>query len=258
VVAQRPLLLQCLDISDETRVIALVGAGGKTSLMYALASEMVFFGDWVVTTTTTKIRPPEKGQSSLLILTTEDPELKDLRSCLHQYGHVTVGRSLLSEGKVEGISEETVNLCLKWASRVVIEADGANGRSIKAPETWEPVIPSFADLVIPVISLDCIGRSATDRWVFRLQRFLEVTGMQVNENITPEAVGRLVAHAQGAMKNVPGTAKVVPFLNKEDLLEAPWTTQSVADAILAHGGGRIERVVAGQLKEGIRATAYER
>ena len=256
--AHRPLLLDCLDIDDGTRVIALVGAGGKTSLMYLLAWEMGLCGDRIVTTTTTKIRPPETSQSPLLILVDDAPDLKNLPSSLCQYGHVTVGSSLLSEGKVDGINEEIVNRCLQSANRVIIEADGANGRSVKAPEAWEPVIPSFTDLVIPVIGLDCVGRPATEEWVFRLERFLEVTGLQANEAITPEAIARLVAHPQGAMKGVPEAARVVPFLNKVDLLQPPWTSQTVADAMFMRAGTRIQRVVAGQLKDRIQATVCKR
>ncbi len=256
--SERLLLLDCLDIDDQTRVIALVGAGGKTSLMYLLAREMGWCGEWIVTTTTTKIRPPEPGQSPLLILVDEDPELKDLPSSLCRFGHITIGRSLQAEGKVEGVSEEIVKQCLEWATRIVIEADGANGRSIKAPESWEPVIPSVTDLVVPIIGLDCVGRPAAADCVFRLERFLEVTGLRENEIITPDAIARIVTHPEGALKGVPEKARVVPFLNKEDRLQPPWTSHAVADAVLTHAGNRIRRVVVGQLKEGIRARAYTR
>lgn len=39
------------------RVTALVGAGGKTTLMYALAASTVAAGEKVICTTTTKIFP---------------------------------------------------------------------------------------------------------------------------------------------------------------------------------------------------------
>jgi hypothetical protein len=48
-------------------VISLVGAGGKTSLMFRLAHELSASGDTVLTTTTTKIYPPA-GQSKCLIV----------------------------------------------------------------------------------------------------------------------------------------------------------------------------------------------
>ena len=48
----------------EGGVISLVGAGGKTSLMFRLAHELSLTGDSVLTTTTTKIYVPEPVQSS--------------------------------------------------------------------------------------------------------------------------------------------------------------------------------------------------
>ncbi|MCK7504559.1 MAG: hypothetical protein MZV70_11045 [Desulfobacterales bacterium] len=42
-------------------VVSLVGAGGKTSLMYRLARELAGTGQAVLTTTTTRIYPPAGG-----------------------------------------------------------------------------------------------------------------------------------------------------------------------------------------------------
>ena len=49
------------------RMTALVGAGGKTTLMYALARRMADAGRRVVCTTTTKIFPPEDGLPVVLL-----------------------------------------------------------------------------------------------------------------------------------------------------------------------------------------------
>ena len=186
-------LLQCFDIDSTIRSVALVGAGGKTSLMYALAREMVAHHETVVTTTTTKILPPKSDESPWLILLEDDPELISLAAHLSEWGHVTVAQSLdHSSGKLQGVSADIIRRCLDVAGRVLIEADGAAGRPIKAPERWEPVIPDFVDLVIPVVGLDSIGKPATEEWVFRLERFLSVTGLGPGEIITPNVVGRLV------------------------------------------------------------------
>ena len=49
-------------------VISLVGAGGKTSLMFRLAQELSAEGATVLTTTTTRIFMPGQGQSRCVIL----------------------------------------------------------------------------------------------------------------------------------------------------------------------------------------------
>ena len=49
-------------------VVSLVGAGGKTSLMYRLARELAGAGQSVLTTTTTHIYPPSADQCAVCIL----------------------------------------------------------------------------------------------------------------------------------------------------------------------------------------------
>ncbi|MGD8335356.1 MAG: hypothetical protein PVF86_00975, partial [Desulfobacterales bacterium] len=49
-------------------VISIVGAGGKTALMYRMARELASRGDRVLTTTTTKIRWPTQRQSTTVMV----------------------------------------------------------------------------------------------------------------------------------------------------------------------------------------------
>ena len=50
--------------------------------------------------------------------------------------------------------EETGSSC----DVMLIEADGAKRKPLKVPADWEPVIPDFADVVVSVIGLDCLGK----------------------------------------------------------------------------------------------------
>lgn len=245
-----PSLTECFRIDAGVRTIAVIGAGGKTSLMYALAREIASEGRKVVTTTTTKIFPPDPDQSPRLILLSDDPQLLKLAEELRAVRHVTVGvRIIPSSGKIDGLDHDTLRTCLRFADHLLVEADGAAGRPIKAPEEWEPVIPSMSDLVIPVVGVDCLGKPATDQWVFRLERFLNVTGLQTGDTITSAAVARLLAHPQGALKGVGVHVAVIPFLNKEDLLADRWAVREAADQLAGLSGGRIRSLVHGSLKQ---------
>ena len=242
-------LLQCFDIDSTIRSVALVGAGGKSSLMYALAREMVARHEKVVTTTTTKIFPPKSDESPCLILLEDDPELISLPTHLSEWRHVTVAQSLdHSSRKLQGVTADMIRRCLVVAGRVLIEADGAAGRPIKAPERWEPVIPDFVDLVIPVVGLDSIGKPATEEWVFRVERFLSITGLGPGEMIRPNVVGRLLSHPEGALKGVPRTARIVPFLNKLDLLKPGAAEKEIVEAVITAANARMRRLVVGKLK----------
>jgi probable selenium-dependent hydroxylase accessory protein YqeC len=255
---KRESLLQSFDIDQSTRSVALVGAGGKTSLMYALAREMTAHREKVVTTTTTKILKPESDESQCLILLADDPELTSLQAGLLKWGHVTVAQSLdRSSGKLQGASGDDIKRCMDQAFRVLIEADGAARRPIKAPEEWEPVIPDFVELVIPVVGLDSIGKPATEEWVFRLKRFLSITGIGPGETITPSVVGRLLSHPEGAQKGIPTKARVVPFLNKLDLLETEKAQMGTIESIIATADARIRKLVVGKLKGGVQVYSAQ-
>lgn len=217
--------------------------------MYRLAREIRSRGETVVTSTTTKIFRPDKHESPCVIFQEDDPQLESLRSSLAEYGHVTVAQSFdAGRRKLIGVDDEILDRCSLLAQRVVVEADGAAGRSIKAPEEWEPVIPRAPDLVIPIVGLDCIGLPATAHTVFRLERFGEVTGVHEGRTITAEAVGRLLSHPHGGLKGVPGGVAVTPLLNKLDQLKDPGTIEEIALVAETYAKERIERIVAGSLR----------
>jgi probable selenium-dependent hydroxylase accessory protein YqeC len=247
IVAESGPFADHFSIGGETRVVALVGAGGKTCLMYALASELALKRPPVVTTTTTKIYPPLSHESPRLLLQSEDPDLESLPGLLANFGHVTVARSFNHDiGKLEGVSEAMVDFCSTHARLVLVEADGAAGRPIKAPALWEPVIPGCTNLVIPVVGLDCLERPATGEWVFRLDRFIAVTGTHEGDIIGPETVARLLTHPEGALKGVPTGAAIIPFLNAKDGVLNLAAVSEIGTLVHEMAGDRIAAIVVGR------------
>lgn len=241
-------LMDCFGIEPGIVVVALVGAGGKTSLLYALAREMVMRGKKVVTTTTTKIFPPNRAESPCLLLLSHDPELRTLADRLTEFGHVTVATSHIPENsKLQGINDAAVEICARYSDHVVVEADGAAGRSIKVPEEWEPAIPSSTDLVIPIVGLDCVGGRATDALVFRLGQFTPVAEIREGDVISPLVVGRVLSHPKGGLKGVLPNIPVVPFLNKRDMLRDSRAIKQIAAVIAERARGRVSTMVTGCL-----------
>jgi molybdenum cofactor cytidylyltransferase len=99
---------------------------------------------------------------------------------------------------------------------VLIEADGARGRSLKAPAEHEPVIPPFVDLVVPVMGLDAIGIKLEGDFVYRPELVKKVLGIQKGHILQPADAARLLAHGNGALKSVPVSAQVRVILNKAE------------------------------------------
>jgi probable selenium-dependent hydroxylase accessory protein YqeC len=245
-------LVSAFGISANTRIIALVGAGGKTTLMYALARELAAKGLSVISATTTKIFPPSPEESPQLYLLGPNPDLEELRERLAAFGHITVAREL-TRGKAHGVSPVTINQLTRLARHVIVEADGASGLPIKAPEAWEPVIPANADLVIPVVGLDCLNRAISAENVFRVDRFLEVTGEAPGAPITPETIVRLLTRPEGMLKNIPIQAVVIPFLNKVDCAPGD-ALAKLSLEINRMSPRRISAILAGQLWPVVRVV----
>ncbi|MFH0960177.1 MAG: selenium cofactor biosynthesis protein YqeC [Pseudomonadota bacterium] len=240
---------EAIDIRPRDRCIAIIGAGGKTSLMYAMSKALVKIGRTVICTTTTKIFPPSFHQSpKVIFLGDELPQFTDVRPEISVCRHLTIGSRIDPySGKVLGVSADQIHFLTEMADHVIIEADGASGRPIKAPAAYEPVIPASASLVIPVIGLDALFMPANSPNVFRLENFLIVTKSFPETIITPHEIGLLSKHPEGLLRNVPGSSTVSVFLNKIDKTQDPKFVFETATHILQNNGERIRSVVAGTL-----------
>ncbi len=245
-----------MDIKDalEVRhgdVISLVGAGGKTSVMFALARELAAAGERVITTTTTKILEPTASETELLILQNDEELLLEaLRRSIGTNHHITIASEKLPSGKLRGISPKmAVTLAaMNIASYIIIEADGAAHRSLKAPSTTEPVIPVNTSLVIPVVGVDAMDCRLTEKDVFRPEIASMLLGIPMGGVITADAIALLLTHHQGIIKGSPPRARIVPFINKVDLAGGLVKGRELARKILALGHPQIEWVVLGQAR----------
>ena len=242
-------LRQALMLGDGG-VISLVGAGGKTSLMFKLAHELSMTGESVLTTTTTKIFEPGPDQSSCVIVSDSLTRLLDqAKGLIDKHPHITMALNRLPEtGKLIGIPPEAVDSL--WKSHlfrwIVIEADGAAGRPLKAPADHEPVIPDCTSCLVGLAGLSGIGQPLNDQWVFRPERFAELAGMSWNSNITETAVADVFTHKNGIFKNAPAKTARIAFLNQADTPENCAAGQRIARLLTEKINTGIKRVVIGQ------------
>lgn len=239
--------------------LALVGGGGKTSLMFALAEELCRKDKRVITTTTTKIWHHEALRSPFVAFSEADPSWRDeLGERFRMHGHIFLCHSLLDSGKVEGISPSLADELYQdlEADYLLVEADGSAGHPVKVPAEHEPVIPPHVTMVVAMLGLEALGRPLAPEIVFRIDLFRRVTGLNLGQRLAPAILSKLFLDSEGLFKGTPPSVKRVAFLNKLDLLPEGQEARDLAYLILEHTEIGIDRVVIGSVMEGIYLIMY--
>ncbi len=246
-------LMQALAIGAREHV-ALVGGGGKTTLMYALAEELRRGGKRVITSTTTKVWHREALQYEKVLLVGDDPLWRDkTREGLNKEGGVFIGHSLLDSGKVEGISPSLADEVYHDSNihYLLVEADGSAGHPLKAPAKHEPVISRSVTMVVALMGIEALGARLDEATAFRVEEIKKVTGLDTGGILTPDALARVFLHPAGLFKGTPDVARRVVFLNKGDLIKEERKAIELADILLADPLKEIDRVVLGSVKKGV-------
>lgn len=160
-------------------VTSVIGSGGKTSLLSALARELP---GTVVLTTTTHILPfPD-----VPLVTSEDAA--DVRAALAASRVVCVGSQAEKDGKLVP-PELGIDALASLADHVLVEADGARRLPLKAHAPWEPVIPACSSRTILVLGASGLDHPVREK-VHRPELFCELVGCAPGDPATPELVAR--------------------------------------------------------------------
>jgi probable selenium-dependent hydroxylase accessory protein YqeC len=225
-------------------IICCVGAGGKKTTMYRLAKE---HHGRVGITATSHI---EYFPRTLFAIKYIDTENELLNKVKHDQDSRVIAFAQPSErkGRRAGISPDIVQT-FKDEGRfdlLLIKADGARNRFIKAPAAHEPPVPDCVDIVIPVISAKVIGQPLTEKIAHRVELITRVTGVNENEVINPVHIARLLASPDGALKNT-GSAKVIPLINMVDNREREQLAREAAITALSMSD-RFEYMVLAAMK----------
>ncbi len=142
-------LKEALSLPWEGGTVCLVGGGGKTSLMLALARELAGDGPGVLITTTTHMMAP--GPQACDILLT-DCRADTLTEALARYP-IVCAASPSPEGKLSSLPRPLLEAAASRARWLIVEADGARRLPVKAAADHEPQIFEPSDAVVAVAGL---------------------------------------------------------------------------------------------------------
>lgn len=198
-----------------SEIVAFVGAGGKSAALFQLARQF----ERALLTTSTHLGGWQAGQADQSLEFNEE----EIKRALAKGGICLVTGGLEADtGKLAALPPQKLAR-LKVIARqaglpLLIEADGARGKALKAPAAREPAIPPFAEMVIVCAGLKGLGRPLDAETVHRPQIFGELSGLGAGELIGADHLARVLNHPQGGQKNIPPGARRVFLLNQADAL----------------------------------------
>lgn len=179
-------------------VTAVIGSGGKTSLLYRLAEELRPCGTVLLATTTHIMRPPQYPFAETAT---------QLREALAAEGAACAG-SYTPEGKLTAPAFDGWE---QAADFVLVEADGSKRLPAKAHEAWEPVLPPQRRRTICVLGASAFGQPIRQA-AHRPALFAQLAGVPWSAAITPEMAARVIRRE--------GFADII-YVNQLDELEPP-------------------------------------
>ncbi|HEV7122457.1 MAG TPA: selenium cofactor biosynthesis protein YqeC [Rhodanobacter sp.] len=236
------------------RLVAVAGAGGKKSTMYALASRCP--GRAGLTTTVNCPFPPRELQAHLVV-EEEEGLLQTIRATSRGYRRVFFARPGKHADWAAGIRPELVAQvhAAQMFDLLLVKADGARHRLIKAPADGEPIYPPGTELVLYLVSAHVLGRQLNSGIAHRMEEFIALTGAAEGTVIRPEHIVSLLTSAAGALKGIAQGMRVVPVINRVDTPERRRQARAIAERALS-ASPRLSGVVLGCMGEFIPQMEY--
>ena len=186
--------LHCMmGIKPEARVTALVGGGGKTTSLLALAKEAREAGKRTAVLTTTHIRPPRRDGFALLL--SFDP---DAAEQAWRKGQAVVAGKLASDGRLLKPEQEMWDYLLRQADAVYVEADGSRGLPLKYPASWEPALPQEAEQALLLCGLSALDKPF-DEYCHRAELARQELGL-AERLIDEDAMARVLSAGYGRFR----------------------------------------------------------
>jgi molybdenum cofactor cytidylyltransferase len=230
--------------------VALVGAGGKTAGVFMLARESpvpalvtstTHFGAWQTQLADRHII----AESSADVRSFEDAGVTLITGALGPDERLQpVASDILL-----GLHEESMTR----GRLLLVEADGARQKPLKAPAESEPAIPAFITTVVVVAGMSGLGKPLSAAEVHRPEIFSALSGLNMGETISGEALVRVLVHGQGGLKNIPPEARHSVLLNQADTPGLQSEASGIAHALL----NDFDSVVVASLKNHAIHAAHE-
>jgi molybdenum cofactor cytidylyltransferase len=234
-----------------TQSAAFVGAGGKTAAIFQLARQLT---PPVIVTVTTHLGnwQLERADRHLIV-----DGIEELRNRDYQGVELITGGASEPD-RVKGLEVSVISwlreMCLKKGYPLLIEADGAHQKALKAPAGHEPAICVPVDNVAVTAGLSGLGRPLTAEFVHRPDIFGRLGGLDAGQPITERVLAQVLSHPQGGLKNIPPGARRIALLTQADTPALQSRAGQLATSLLPH----FESVITASLDQQKIWSVHER
>jgi len=219
---------------DNHSKIALVGGGGKTTLMFQLARD---FGKKVICTTSTHLALDQLGAADKHFIITAPSDLPgpdvDFPGDVLLFTGPQVETNRMGSPS-PALLEDLAGLADSWDCPLIIESDGARKLPIKAPAEHEPPIPGFVNVVITVIGLSGLGKPLRGDWVHRPELYSKLVDLPLGETLESHHLIKGLISPEGGVKNIPPGARRILLINQIDSFPNWKTFYEQMDLLLDH------------------------
>lgn len=223
---------------DNTTRLAIVGAGGKTSAIFALAKALKQrkpLAGPVLLTTTTHLAVEQCARADTHFQIQYPDEVAQFARQLTA-GVVLFTGTSINVGRISGPSTETLEAIFRLAEArgwpVLVEADGARLLPLKAPAEHEPPIPGWVNQVLVCAGLSGIDKSFGPETVHRPEIYAQLSGLADGDLISYQAITQVLNHPSGGLKNIPPSVRRMALLNQADTPELQAVARRMADNLL--------------------------
>ena len=250
-------LLRALRIGPSPR-IAFAGAGGKTTAIFQLArSLMKENGNATVIVTATSHLGTWQVPLADMHVIARSSSLAALEENKHRLKGVILITGELDKERTNPVGEQTLNwlhqFCGDHSWPLLIEADGSRQKPLKAWANHEPPVPSFVDQVVQVVGMTGVGRPLNNEHVHRPEVFSGLSGLDIGEPVTSQAVIQVLTSIEAGLKNFPEHARRAVLLNQADTPQIQAMAHELVDSLLS----AYDSVVISSLKEELIFAVHE-
>lgn len=189
------------------KIISVIGAGGKTTLLHKIAERYLQKGKTVLLTTTTHMMLEENTDVSC--------DLFSILNKIKRDGYCMAGTICKENNqKIQALPKELLIKLIGYVDYILIEADGAKHHSLKYPNIDEPVIFEYTTDVILVLGLWELGKNCKEV-IFRFDIMRQETDVKETENVSFKHIKLICQAYQKRLNNAGYTGNITCLFSEK-------------------------------------------